>query len=400
MNAFIVIFEQLVPISGGGTPRIRSLINTLMNRGHEVSIAASFNISKNNAYKIIKCKRIFVLKNVSRLDKNKIIKYMFYHPINILKVVLAAIIIRPEILIAHNSISGFAGLLAKKFTGCIVVLDITDFLFEYLSYYSVRNPLIHLLMKIGIYIENKVIKYSDKIITVSKAMKDILIQKGIERKKIQVVYDGVNKDLFKLDKNNATKIRNEYAANKDNVIMFHGVIDPQDRPEIIVKAANNVLAKFPKTIFWIVGKGAGLSALKNEVNYYDLKENFLFTGWIPYDKVHKFISACDIGLVILPRTASSDIRVTLKGFEYWACEKPIVVAELSALKEIVTPWRTGLFYEPDNPVDLAEKINILLENQKLGEAMGKEGRKLVEDKYDWSKLTSQFASICENYYKA
>ena len=76
-----------------------------------------------------------------------------------------------------------------------------------------------------------------------------------------------------------------------------------------------------------------------------------------------------------------------------------MAAELQALKEIIKPWHTGLLYKPDDPIDLAEKICILLDDKKWGEEMGKAGRKLVENKYDWDKLASQFVSITEDFYR-
>ena len=398
MHFFVVIFEQLIPISGGGTPRIRSVIDILVKRGHEVSVAASFDTDENNARKILNCHRVFPLKNVSRLDKNKMIKYLLFHPLNIFKVLDATMRIKPDIIIAHDSIAGFAGLLAKKVTGCFAIVDMTDMLFEYISSYFKHGSWILFLQKVGRDVENRVICQADKIITVSNAMKEKLIQKGAKRKNIDVVYDGVTPVLFRLDKVNATTLRQKYAAGMENVVMFHGVIDPQDRPEILAEAAASVLKRNPKTMFWVVGDGAAVPTIKDKVRSNGIEKHFFFSGWIPFEDVSGFISACDVGLVILPSTASGEVRVTLKGFEYWACEKPIVAAELPALKEIVTPWRTGLFYRPEDPTDLAEKICILLDDKRLSKEMGKVGRQLVEKKYDWSKLATQFVAICEGFY--
>lgn len=40
MRVLVAIFEQLVPISGGGTPRINSIINILVKKGHQVTVTA------------------------------------------------------------------------------------------------------------------------------------------------------------------------------------------------------------------------------------------------------------------------------------------------------------------------------------------------------------------------
>ena len=395
MRVLVNIFEQLLPISGGGTPRITSIIDALVNRGHEVSVAASFNVDAKDALKVLNCNKVFPLKQVNRLDKNKMTKYLLFHPLNISKVVYEATKIKPDIIISHNSIAGSAGLLTKKVTGCLNVVDMTDLLFEYLPSYK-EIPWLKRLQKIGEQIENSVLKEADKIITISNAMKNILIQRGAKQENINVVYDGVRTDIFNPRKKEATILRQNHAAEAEHVVMFHGVIDPQDQPEIIVDAAKTVLKDKPHTIFWFIGDGAAIPSLKEKARAANIENHFYFSGWIPFEDMPCFISACDVGLVTLPNTISARIRVTLKGFEYWACEKPIVVSELPALKEIVRDGQTGLFYTPGDPEDLAEKICILLDNKRLTKRMGRTGRELVEKEYDWSKLADEFVTICES----
>ena len=397
MRVLVAIFEQLIPISGGGTPRIRSIIDVLVERGHEVSVAASFAVDVKEALQILKCNEVFPLRNISRLDKSKMKKYLFFHPLNIYKVVHEATKLRPDFIIAHNSIAGLAAILAKKATKSLTVVDMTDLIFEYLSSYD-EYAFASQFHRIGQKVENYVIQGSDKIITISQTMKKTLVQRGAKPKKVDVVYDGVKTETFRLRRKEATILRQKYAAGFENVVMHHGVIDPQDHPEIIVDAAADVVKEHPNTMFWLIGDGAAIPDIKEKTRRKGLEKHFFFSGWIPFEKVPNFISACDVGLVILPDINSARIRVTLKGFEYWACEKPIVVSDLPALREIVDPWGTGLFYKPGDPKDLAEKTCVLLEDRYISQKMGKAGRKLVENEYSWDQLATQFVTICENMF--
>jgi len=394
MRILISIFEQLVPISGGGTPRINSIIDILVKRGHDVSVAASFAIEAEEALQLLKCNRVIPLKNVSRLDRNKMKKYLLFHPLNISKVVHEAMKLKPDLIIAHNSIAGLAAILAKKTAKSLTLVDMTDLIFEYLSSYD-GHVWTSQLPRIGRKVEGFVIKESDKIITISQAMKTILIRKGAKPENVDVVYDGVATDIFRPYMKKARALRQRYACGVDNVVMHHGVIDPQDQPEIIVDAAANVIKDHPNTMFWLIGDGAAIRGIKEKTRKAGLKNHFFFSGWIPFEEIPTFISACDVGLVILPDVSSARIRVTLKGFEYWACEKPVVVPDLPALREVVQTWQTGLFYKPGDAKDLAEKISALLEEKQRSGKMGKAGRNLVEKKYDWNRLATQFVTLCE-----
>ena len=399
MQVLVTIFEQLVPISGGGTPRISSIIDILVKKGHEVSVAAPFAADIEEALQILKCDKVLPLKNVSRLDKNKMKKYAFFHPLNISKVVHEAIKSKPDLIIAHNSIAGLAAILARKAAKSLAVVDMTDLIFEYLSSYD-EHAWASQLQRIGEKVENKVIRESDKIITISQTMKKTLIRKGAKPTKVDVVYDGVKTEVFRPRRKEAEMLRQKYAEGIENVVMHHGVIDPQDHPEIIVDAAADVIREHPNTTFWLIGDGAALPSIKEKTKKKGLKKHFFFSGWIPFEDVPTFISACDVGLVILPDIRSAKIRVTLKGFEYWACEKPVVVSDLPALREIVEPWKTGLFYKPGDPKDLAKKTCTLLGDKHLCARMGEAGRKVVEEKYGWNKLAAQFVSICEGMLKS
>ncbi|MFQ5821922.1 MAG: hypothetical protein ACE5I5_18185 [Candidatus Heimdallarchaeota archaeon] len=162
MRFLITIFEQLVPISGGGTPRISSIIDAFVNKGHEVSVAASFATDVKSALRKLNCEKVFPLKNVSRLDKNKMKKYLFFHPLNNYKVVREATRLKPDLIIAHNSIAGLAAILTKKAAKSLAVVDMTDLIFEYLSSYD-EHAWISQIQRVGQKVENYVIQESDKI---------------------------------------------------------------------------------------------------------------------------------------------------------------------------------------------------------------------------------------------
>jgi len=395
MKVLVIIFEDLVPLSGGGTPRISNIIKAFVKRGHRVYVASSIGVGRESALRELGCVDLLPLKGVSRLDRRKMLKYLYVHPLNILRVTNYARKIKPDLVVSHNSIAGFAPLLAKGFIkNCLAVLDLTDLLFEYLENYSVWNSM-KLVQILGKKLEAKVIVRSDRIITISNSMKDILLAYGIRPEKIEIVCDGVDTHIFR--STDGAELSDKYGSGAENIIIFQGVIDPQDHPEIIVDAARIVAKSHPKTIFWIIGDGTALPGLKKMTFEYGLTNNFYFSGWVNQEKVSQYISASDIGLVILPDILSARGRVTLKEFEYWSCGVPPVVPRLPGLEEVVEEEKTGLFYQPDNYKDLADTIILLIKDEKMRRRMGKKGREIVKEKFEWEKLADRFARICERF---
>jgi len=396
MRVLVTIFERLVPSSGGGTPRISNIIKALVKKGHEVFVACSLGVEKEDAMRTLGCVDLLPLLYVSRLGKRKMMKYMYAHPINILRVVKYMKKVKPDIIISHNSIAGFAGVIAKKYcrVNCITALDLTDLLFEYLEDYSSKKW-IKLIQFLGRKLEKKTLLNSDKIITISNSMRDILLTYGVKKDNIETVYDGVDTDIFR--KADKSMFRHKYGKDAASIVIFQGVIDPQDEPQIIVDAAKEVLKKHADAMFWIIGNGTAIPELKERISNYKLEDRFYFSGWVNQEEVVKYISGSDIGLVILPDVLSARGRVTLKEFEYWACGIPVVAPRLPALEEVVQENETGLFYEPGNSKNLADKINLLTEDKEFRKKMGENGMKMVKEIFEWKKLAENFVKKCENY---
>jgi len=129
--------EELIPLSGGGTPRISNIVKAFVKRGHEVYVAASIGVEKSDAIAQLGCVDIKPLFMVSRMSERKMIKYMYTHPLNLLRLVRYANKLKPDLIVSHNSIAGFGAVTTKKKNkNGMTVLDLTDLLFEYLEDYG------------------------------------------------------------------------------------------------------------------------------------------------------------------------------------------------------------------------------------------------------------------------
>ena len=398
MKVLVTILEELVPLSGGGTPRTSNIITALIRKGHQVYVASSIGVKKQEAIDQMGCVDLLPLLKVSRLSSNKMIKYLYAHPLNIWRVARYARKVNPDLIISHNSIAGFAALLARRsHKKCLVILDLTDLLFEYLQDYQ-SGRWMRLVKSIGKRLERKAIRKSSKIVTISNCMRGILLTYGAKSDNIEVVCDGVDSKIFK--RTDEKELREKFGKNFENIAIFQGVIDPQDDPQIILDAASQVVKKHPRTMFWIIGDGTALPGLRQRVIEDKLTEHFYFSGWVRQEELARYISASDIGLVILPDILSARGRVTLKEFEYWACTIPVIAPRLPALEEVVEEGKTGFFYQPGNFESLADKIMLLIENKDIRKKMGQRGMELVKQEFEWEKLAEHYVKLCEDFERS
>ena len=67
--------------------------------------------------------------------------------------------------------------------------------------------------------------------------------------------------------------------------------------------------------------------------------------------------------------------------------------DLPSVRDKIIDGKTGLMAEPDNAVDLADKIAILLEDEALCEDLAAEGRRYALGKFTWTAVGSSYTNI-------
>lgn len=145
----------------------------------------------------------------------------------------------------------------------------------------------------------------------------------------------------------------------------------------------NVLKNMPNVTFYWAGDGLYRKRIVDELAEF---ENFKWLGRLQYpEEVSEFLSSIDIYALI---SGMDMAPLTLK--EAQLLEKPVIATNVGGIPEMMDNGKTGFLIEEGNFKDLEEKISKLLNDKDLSKKMGKEGRKLILEKFDWKKIAENF----------
>jgi len=78
-----------------------------------------------------------------------------------------------------------------------------------------------------------------------------------------------------------------------------------------------------------------------------------------------------------------------------ACGKPVIASNLPGVRSVVSDGEDGLLVRPGDVEDLAEKIQMLLDDPQRRREMGERGRDKVEEKYAWPKIIPRLVRVYE-----
>lgn len=154
-----------------------------------------------------------------------------------------------------------------------------------------------------------------------------------------------------------------------------------------VEEAIKNLSKRYKLKFRIVGSGKNIkiSSVNVENVEWSLKNEV-----IDFQKI-------DIGIYPLPNDLWARGKCGFKAIQYMSCGVPVVASSVGVNKEIITDGVNGFLVETQE--DWIKKIELLINNKELRDRIGKEGRKIVEEKYSVSVNFPKLLKIIQNLGK-
>jgi glycosyltransferase involved in cell wall biosynthesis len=132
----------------------------------------------------------------------------------------------------------------------------------------------------------------------------------------------------------------------------------------------------------------------------DLSERIHFLGQIPYKELRSYLLQATVGLVPLQPTSQYLKGIPTKMFEYMACGLPIVASDLPPIRQFMGDLDCGLLVDPISPQAYSEAILYLLDHPDEAQRMGENGRRAVEEKYNWEPQGQKLLRLYEELLSA
>jgi len=153
-----------------------------------------------------------------------------------------------------------------------------------------------------------------------------------------------------------------------------------------------VLEKMPDVNFYWAGDGPLRERVLSELDKYD---NFHWLGNLQYpDKVREYLSEIDVYALV---TGMDLAPLSLK--EAQLMKKPVVATNVGGNQEMMVDGKTGFLVQQGSDQQLIDKLSLLLKDKDLAKKMGVEGRKFIEDTFNWELVTKNFIRNIESYLK-
>ena len=240
---------------------------------------------------------------------------------------------------------------------------------------------------------------------VSGCQKEVVGQAyGLDDENLVVIPNGVDVDVFRpFGQGEGSDVLDKYGLKKP-YILFCGRPVGEKRPEKVLEAMEYVLEAKPdmNVVFMFLGRPEHCmnqyfwDVFDHQLGYDKSKVMFpripgvgdSLGFYIPDDERAAIYANAEV------EVNPSDPAIASEAFglvspEAQACGTPVVVGRGTGLVETMRDGITGKMIDPQNPAAIAEAVLHCMDTP----AMGREGRRLMEDVYSWDLLSKKYAEL-------
>jgi L-malate glycosyltransferase len=282
----------------------------------------------------------------------------------------------------HNPFSWLYGGIGAKITG-IPVVHTEHTNIDYYKYHVRRWMAVEWILS----------QFTSHITTVAQSVADYMISnEHIDKKKIEVVYNGVDHKRFE-DDIDVTLKRRGIGIDADDIVIGNvsRFFENKDH-KTLIEAFKIITNDYADSKLVLVGDGPLRRNIENKVEKEGLSKKVRFLG--NRRDVPELLKAMNI-------FALSSLR---EGFpvvllEAMASGLPTVVTDVDGNAEMVVNGETGLIVPRSEPESLAKAICEIIQDKDKGREMGENGRHRVKKLFSFDGMVNRYTSIYERVSK-
>ena len=231
---------------------------------------------------------------------------------------------------------------------------------------------------------------ADLVVTLGEAMREEIVARGVPADKVLIVPNAVSEDFLQ-PLPDAGALRSQLGIKRDeHVIGEVSSLVPHEGIGTLLQATRLLKDRGLPVRALIVGDGPERAALQRQAADLGLREAAIFTGRVPATKVREFHALLDV--FVVPRTPDRVCQLVtpLKPVEAMASGLCVVTSEVKALAEIIKPDVTGALTIPEDPVALADTLELLVGSPDIRRKLGDNAREWVARDRTWARNAARY----------
>ncbi len=316
--------------------------------------------------------KTYLTPNIGRIRRS--VNYFFYM---LMSIWVSWKIKKVDIVLATSPqfFCGIAGALVGRFRHKTFILEIRDLWPDSIT--AVGAIKTKITLKLLIELERWMYFSASKIVTVTDAFKNHIIDYGYPPARIKTISNGI--DFQRL--NVIQPSGNPIMKNNQFILSYLGTFGLAHKLEVVIETAI-LLKDYQDIYFLLIGDGADRKHLES-IKTAKSVQNLMILPLQPKENIAYYLDLSDVGLIMLKKNRLFKTVVPSKMFEYMAFRKPLIISvpEGEATR-IVETYNCGVKVNPEDSQGLKDAILYLYQDRKYCQKLGNNGYSAVSRYYN------------------
>lgn len=220
-----------------------------------------------------------------------------------------------------------------------------------------------------------------RIITVSNALKEKVLELGAAESKVHVVQNGVDLNLFRPLSGFKKERKDHKSICKFNFISVGNLVENKGHHLVV-----EMMKSFPESCLKIVGDGPMLGTLEKQISEQGLRERVQIRSADTQERLCELYNEADVLILASSREGCPNVLL-----EAMACGTPVVATGVGGVKEIILNRTIGMFVSSRSVKELRSAVHSVIEDKPDRNAIRNNA-----EKFSWKECTLKQLEIFEN----
>lgn len=257
----------------------------------------------------------------------------------------------------------------------------------------IKNPVIIGLLSL---LERFSYKSAHHIVALSPGIRDGILEKGISEKKISLIPNGCDLDIFSSP---SEGWRPQSINNTDFMALYAGTHGIANGLDSVLSAAKEIQRRGRDDIkILLIGEGQSKERLMRRALKDDIT-NIVFHGAVSKIELTGLMSEANIGLQVLANVPAFYYGTSPnKFFDYISAKLPVLNNYPGWLADLINEHHCGYTVPPDVPSAFADALEEAADNRFDLDLKAANAKALAVEKFDRKILAQQFVDQLEAIY--
>jgi glycosyltransferase involved in cell wall biosynthesis len=282
---------------------------------------------------------------------------------------------KADILLCHCNKPNLLGLIAARWLGIPII--------------SVSHGWTRETFRVKIYdfIDRYVLRWMDRIVSVSEGQASKVLYAGISEEKSRVIRCAVRMERFANPLPEYRQLLLQcFSEPPDIIVGAAGRLSPEKGFGVLVDASVNIIKNHPNVGFVLFGDGALHGEINRQINKNNIANRFVLVGF--RSDLDRFIPHFD--LLVQPSFTEGLPNIIL---EAYASSVPVVATSVGGVPEIIEDKINGLLAPPGNSEALTRCLEIIINDNVLRRKMAGIGYQRVRDMFSFELQAKSYLTL-------